>query len=141
MSNPFDSCGLFHEETIDGDTGWTTAFLLNAIVYSSSSFFTLVLALSPIFGPLGHIGTLGHLIGCLAKISAIVVAGVYRFGSEGDKCADNTAEIAGYDWTGASIGQKFRDIFISQCVLFLIEYSFISVMVYLWSRMVTFLVY
>ena len=124
VSNPFDTCGLINDDlgaTMDGDTEWTTAFLLNAIVYTSSSFFTLMLALSPIFKPLGIIGTLGHLIGCLAEISAIVVAGVYRFGSDGEKCADNTVEIVGYDWTGASIGQKYRDIFISQCALFLID--------------------
>ena len=93
-------------------------------------------ALSPMIKPLGIIGTLGHSIGCLAEISAIVVAGVYRFGSEGEKCAENTVEITGYDWTGASIGEKFKDIFISQCVLFLIEYIFICFLVYLWTKMV-----
>ena len=72
----------------------------------------------------GKLGILGHILGSCSHIAAIVVTGVFRYSSEGRKCAD-FGEPRLIEDDDASDTFKFSDhasviqgLFITECVLF-----------------------
>ena len=73
--------------------------------------------------PLGYVGVIGHACGVCAHFAAIVVTGVFRYSSEGQKCAENEKEII-YDSSNDEFfkfqahGKTIEGTFIAACILF-----------------------
>ena len=88
-----------------------------------------MLVMSFVYYPIGLLGTCGHCFNSCAELAAIIVAGVFRFSTDGARCSNNITAAPGYDWTGSSVGKTYEGIFISQCVLLMVESCFIWCMV------------
>ena len=89
----------------------------------------LMLLMTFVFYPIGLIGSYGACFNICGELAAIIVAGVFRFSRDGERCSKNHMETPGYDWTGSSVAKTYEGIFISQCVLFLVEVCLIWCMV------------
>jgi len=89
----------------------------------------IMLLMTFVFWPFGFIGSYGACFNVCGELAAIIVAGVFRFSRDGERCADNTARATGYDWSGSSVAKSFEGIFISQCVFFLISSCLIWCMI------------
>ena len=119
--NPFDVCGLTKSsvDAEDPDTKWTVVFTLNAAIYTVLASAILCLFLSALFWPLAACGACGFICGQCAHLAAIIVTGVFRYGGDGEKCAENDYEPKGLDGQSfKDVGETMNGIFISQCVLF-----------------------
>ena len=84
---------------------------------------TLFLCFTFLIWQVGLVGIAGHTLGICAHFAAIIMTGVFRYGEQGAKCAENESEIR-YGEDGAATfkfsdhGHTIEGIFISMCVLF-----------------------
>ena len=108
----YDMCGLMGAADPEYDTKWTVLLAFNSILFLSLSICTLLLFLGSFFPPLLCCGCCGHTFGGCAMLACVIVTGVFRFQSEGEKCADKGGELF------EDHGKKIMDLFISQCVLY-----------------------
>jgi len=122
--NPFDSCGVIDmQAALAGDTSvdtskWTTVFILNAVVYTCLTAFTLCTVLAVFAYPMLLFGACGHMCGGCAQLAAIIVAGVFRYSTDGEHCAkQNKLIVNDSGVTMEDVGTTLQGLFISQCVL------------------------
>ena len=119
--NFFESCG--GATIIDGKpeitySKWQTAFLLNSIVYTMMTVASILLTLIPFLPACFYMGACMHACVGLAHLAAIIVAGVFRFSTEGERCAAASTQIVTESGTTMEdVGSMFAGMFISQCVL------------------------
>ena len=62
---------------------------------------------------IGAMGGLGHCIGCCAHLACIIVTGVFRFSTEGGRCADNEKVLDEDGTTFSDMGDAIKNLFIS----------------------------
>ena len=80
----FDTCFITDWDTgIMADTKWSVAFMLNAVCYTLLTVWTCCLVLSSVAWPLAFCGACG--MGCtqLFHLACVIIAGVFRYSSEG----------------------------------------------------------
>ena len=71
------------------DTKWTVIFALNMIVYACLTLFSICQMLGTFFWPLCCFAACGHCATSNAHLACIIVTAVFRYRSEGEKCAEN----------------------------------------------------
>ena len=104
-----------------GDTKWTVIFTFNTIVYACMVTFAFCQILGTFFWPLCLCACSGHCCLAIAHIACIIVTGVLRYQSEGEKCAKNGYDLGeDFDWTFKDHGDAIQGLFISQCVLLIV---------------------
>ena len=119
--NAFEACGGV--TIVDGKpeatpSKWQTAFLLNSIVYTMMTVATILITLTPFLPMCFYMGACMHSCVGLAHLAAIIVAGVFRFSTEGERCAALSMQpVTTSGTTMADVGSMFAGMFISQCVL------------------------
>ena len=123
----FDACGLNVSVSSSSsgvtfevpDTKWSIAFVLNAVTYLLLSLWALCLALSAFAWPLAFCGACGICLTQCLHLAAVIIAGVFRYSDDGEKCAENsTGKVTkDGDTSFEDIGTQFGGMFISQAVL------------------------
>ena len=93
-------------------------YALNGAIYTVLASAILCLFLSALFWPLAVCGACGFICGQMGHLAAVIVTGVFRYGGDGEKCADNDFVPKPLDQSFKDIGETMNGLFISQCVLF-----------------------
>ena len=120
VKNAFDLCGEADPTTGQlGSSQWTLVFILNAIVYTLMTFFTLSSVLCLFVWRLFKIIVCGHLLTWFAHFGALIATGVFRYTANGLACAEKDTLVVAEDLTMADVGATLEIMFIVQCVLFL----------------------
>jgi hypothetical protein len=86
-ANEMSGSGLSQTIAEYGDTKWSVVFTLNAIVYTLLTVFTICIALSAVMWPLAICGACGVCCTQMAHFASLIVTGVFRYSSAGEKCA------------------------------------------------------
>ena len=100
------------------ETNWTFVYALNCFLYLSLSVISIALLLGAWLWPLRVVGCLGHCIGLIAHIAAIVVTGVMRYGDEGGACSERDVAYNTDGDTFKEDSDQVNKLFIAQCSLF-----------------------
>ena len=80
---------------------------------------TVLLVLGTCFIPFWCCGCCIQLCGGFAYLACVIVTGVFRFRSEGSKCSKSDALVID-DTKFSDHGDLIKDLFISQCALYLV---------------------
>ena len=90
--NPFDRCGTEALPDIL-NTGWYTAFALNASVYTLLTVFTCCISISALLWPLAFCGGCGICLTGIIHMVAIIITGVYRYNADGVACSEREVQL------------------------------------------------
>ena len=101
-----------------GNTKWTVIFTLNAVVYTLLTVSELCLLFSAFIWPLAFCGACGVCCTQMAHFAAVIVTGVFRYSSDGERCAEQTFEIPETGKSYEDYANAIQGLFISQCVLY-----------------------
>ena len=80
----YDLCG---KNSADYTTNWTVILAFNSIVFLVLAVSSVLMCCACLIAPIGYLGICGNCLGCCAYLAAIIVTGVFRFGTEGEQCA------------------------------------------------------
>merc|ERR1712051_73443 len=101
------------------DTKWSVGIVINFINYLLHIIFNICLALTILWAPLGCCGFFGHCCAGILHLVAIILAGVFRYSDDGEKCAENATSLKPtFDWTFEDHGKTLEGAFISQAVFY-----------------------
>ena len=126
----FDTCGgLFELQTnSDGsfqpnfiDTKWSVLLAFNSFFFLVHCIMTflVILGATGILWPCCILGGCGHCFGGCAHLACLIVTGVFRFSTEGEKCAEHQGPLDTDGTTFSDLGDAIKSLFIAQCVLYI----------------------
>ena len=135
----FDSCGGLYDSiqnagTINTqvnfiDTKWSVLLAFNSYLYLLHCIMTVLVLLGAtgFLWPCCLVGGCGHFFGGCAAFACIIVTGVFRFSTEGERCAESSGFLDTDGTTFSDLGDAIKSLFIAQCVLMIFVQCCVSV--------------
>ena len=117
----YDTCGNGIGMELAGLelTGWGVILAYASILYLLMGICTICLAISYFVPFFAFFSACGLCCGQCAHFALIIVTAVLRFSDSSEQCAKRTTRIlVDEDTTWEDHGNKIKNLFISQCVLY-----------------------
>ena len=120
----FDTCGGLFEATIasDGsfsaqliDTKWSVILAFNSYFFLLHAIMTflVLLGITGILMPCCLLGGCCHCCGGCVHLACIIVTGVYRFSTEGERCAEHQGFLDTDGTKFSELGDAIKSLFIA----------------------------
>ena len=90
-AKPYDACLSLDSEgkVTQNEVMWTFVYAFNAFMYIGLSVMSVLLCCGAWFWQARVCGFLGHCLGCLVHLGAVILATVARFNDAGEACSEN----------------------------------------------------